>query len=625
MRRSEVPPALIDPTTWPGVDVSALSEERRVVFEQRERAVYAYLRGDHLAAIERGFGVNRSSLTRLLTRCLTPHTDGRIQGLRALIPHTRAKTYRRSKRAARRSTPGGLSGALGQLFERLPELPRIIEREIAGTRVGLSANGRLYGLRDLQLKLMTACRQAGLTAVDYPLNYDEMGYRALSVWLRKRLQLRLPIRANTSPEDAWEATSQPYSVVELDGHKLDVRLRVSYVDATGVSVDIESERLFVITLIDVCTRVVLGWQLVPAPEYDHHDVLSALQDALRPRVRRQEFVIPGIGYRPGAGFVADVLPELNFACWEVLKVDNAASHLTEDTFEPICRFVGCRLQAGPVGMPTVRPFIERFFGTLTERMSRKVHGTTGRSPIDPLAKRGRAVPVPLLITLPELEELLDVSIANYHATPHDGLHGRSPLEALQQALAHHAKPVRILPLALRGRLHQLQSVHLATVRGNAARSVAPYVSLYGARYSNEVLQRTSGLSQQRIRVYLNPNDMREAWAYLPNGADLGRLYVLDGWRYSRHTLRLRRRILRERRIGKLKFAGEQDPVQIFAESQRRSGKRGRKQGTLELQLGAASAAEGTPAPPARAPRPSSSAGRTPEPPIDLSDLTIQNR
>ena len=82
-------------------------------------------------------------------------------------------------------------------------MPSVLLREIAGTRVGLSANGRLYALRDLQLKLMTACREAGLSAVDYPLNCDEMGYRALSVWLRKRLQLRLPISANTSLEDAW--------------------------------------------------------------------------------------------------------------------------------------------------------------------------------------------------------------------------------------------------------------------------------------------------------------------------------------------------------------------------------------------------------------------------------------
>ena len=426
-------------------------------------------------------------------------------------------------------------------------------------------------------------------------------------------------------DDAWDTTIRPYSVVELDGHKLDLRIRVRYIDSTGVSVDIESERLFVITLIDVCTRVVLGWQLVPAPEYDHRDVLSALQDALRPRRKRAEFSIPGLAYRPGAGFVADVLPELNYACWDVLKVDNAASHLTEDTFEPICRFVSCRLEAGPIGEPTSRPFIERFFGTLTNRMSRKVTGTTGRSPDDPLGKRGRDVPVSLLITLPELEELLDVSIANYHAAGHAGLNGHSPLEALQLAVANHATPVRTLAPLLRGRIHQLQSVHLSTVRGSAAHGVAPYVSLYGARYSNEVLQRTSGLIGQKIRVYIQPNDMRAAWAYLSNGADLGQLSVLDGWRYSRHTLRLRKRILRERRLGRLKFAGEQDPVVLFADAQRRAARRSRKQGTVVLQLDAATASSAD-APPLSSPSTGTAAiARSPTPAfVDLGDLKMQN-
>ena len=101
----------------------------------------------------------------------------------------------------------------------------------------------------------------------------------------------------------------------------------------------------------------------------------------------------------------------------------------------------------------------------------------------------------------------------------------------------------------------------------------------------------------------------------------------DGWRYSRHTLRLRKRILRERRIGKLRFAREQDPVQIFAEYHRGHGKRGRKHGTLDLQLG--SAAAGTPVPDARADAPRDAAPRAavrtrPSPPIDLSDLKIQN-
>src|SRR5260370_35802133 len=78
--------------------------------------------------------------------------------------------------------------------------------------------------------------------------------------------------------------------------------------------------------------------------------------------------------------------------------------------------------------------------------------------------------------------------------------------------------------------------------------------------------------------------MREAWAYLTNGAELGRLSVLDGWRYSRHTLRLSGYILRQRRLGRFVFAGEQYPVQLLSKSQRHPSKRSRKDGTVLVQL-----------------------------------------
>jgi putative transposase len=48
--------------------------------------------------------------------------------------------------------------------------------------------------------------------------------------------------------------------------------------------------------------------------------------------------------------------------------------------------------------------------------------------------------------------------------------------------------------------------------------------------------------------------MPNAWVYLSDGAELGRLAVLEGWRNGRHTMRLRKHILRQRRQGKLKFA-----------------------------------------------------------------------
>ncbi|MHB8950373.1 MAG: hypothetical protein ACYC4S_15115, partial [Rhodoferax sp.] len=134
-----------------------------------------------------------------------------------------------------------------------------------------------------------------------------------------------------------------------------------------------------------------------------------------------------------------------------------------------------------------------------------------------------------------------------------------------------------------------------------------------------------GLIGKKIRVYIHPGDMRDAWAYLSNGADLGKLAVLEGWRFSRHTLRLRKHILRERRVGKLKFAGEQDPVQLLAQAQRRGSRRGLKQGTVALQLGQVDALVSTrekmdvrhssQAPPAK------SAVTL----VDLGDLKMQNQ
>ncbi|WP_175972113.1 hypothetical protein [Burkholderia sp. BCC0322] len=192
---------------------------------------------------------------------------------------------------------------MGQLFEQLPQLAQILEREIGAGTLGITQNGRLYGLRNVQSKLIAACREAGLDTQAYPFSQDEMGYRSLARRVKRRLEARIPIRRPDSRERAWDATIRPFSIVELDGHKLDLRLRVRFTEPSGLSVDLETERLFVVTLLDVCTRIVLGWQVVPAPEYNHHDVLAVLQDALRPRRKRDQLLITGLTYRPGAGFV----------------------------------------------------------------------------------------------------------------------------------------------------------------------------------------------------------------------------------------------------------------------------------------------------------------------------------
>jgi putative transposase len=91
---------------------------------------------------------------------------------------------------------------MGQLFEQLPQLAQILEREIGAATLGIAENGRLYGLRNVQSKLIAACREAGLSGQAYPLSQDEMGYRSLARWVKRRLEARVPIHRPDRQEHA---------------------------------------------------------------------------------------------------------------------------------------------------------------------------------------------------------------------------------------------------------------------------------------------------------------------------------------------------------------------------------------------------------------------------------------
>jgi hypothetical protein len=58
------------------------------------------------------------------------------------------------------------------------------------------------------------------------------------------------------------AATRPYQVVEFDEHRLDIRLKVVMSDPLGLKHEFEIERIWLLVIIDVCTRAVLGYSLV---------------------------------------------------------------------------------------------------------------------------------------------------------------------------------------------------------------------------------------------------------------------------------------------------------------------------------------------------------------------------
>ncbi|MFB9127094.1 hypothetical protein ACFFYR_29470 [Paraburkholderia dipogonis] len=187
--RHSIPAELRDVSCWPGVDEVALSSSAQHVLRRRVEAVARFVDGHPpLREIGRTTGVKPGDLYRLFERCVALHADGRIFGLRALVPYCHIRAYQR-RTAVETSQEGGKSGASGaftQLLGRYPDIADWIELRVSERQ---RKNGRrrevLRGLRRMHRGFLDQCRRAGVTADLYPFNQRHLGDRTLATWVRR--------------------------------------------------------------------------------------------------------------------------------------------------------------------------------------------------------------------------------------------------------------------------------------------------------------------------------------------------------------------------------------------------------------------------------------------------------
>ena len=265
---------------------------------------------------------------------------------------------------------------------------------------------------------------------------------------------------------------EAFDTVEFDAHKMDLRLKVVDIDPLGIERIFETERVWVLAIIDVATRCILGYTLVLQRECSRYDVIATLRHALTP-AEVPRITLAALSLSPAGGLVTQALPSTQHACWRHIRLDNARAHLATGSLDVLCEALGCVADFGPAYEPDDRPFIERFFGTLTQTLSRRLPGGLPNKPATPSSRlREAAKDLQLVVTAQELQELLDATVWNYHGTPHSGLGGLTPLERLsQQVNGVGQSPLRLrrVPEALRNHLELLHDPALCRVHGNVGR------------------------------------------------------------------------------------------------------------------------------------------------------------
>lgn len=593
--RAAVPPELRDLSLWPSVDLSALDEEEQRAFLSRQAAIRLYIEEPFLSlsAIARQTGVDRKLLYRMIDRCIERHPDGRIYGFRAAIRYARLKEYERVQAVniTSRSSGAGLSGAFTDLLQRYPQLEKMLLRyaKLRKRYRGRSRKAR-WPLGRIHQNFLKKCRELGVRPNEYPLNQASAGIRSLATFF-KRHEMAAPDQhgganglGKTSKDNDDSTLERPvatraFQVIEFDGHKIDLRVTVRLTDPLGFTSTVELTRIWILVLLDVASRAVLGYKLALSMEYNKDDVAAALQAALVP-FRPRQYLIPGLAMRAGGGFPSSALPQTEYACWDWFRFDGAKSHLAADTVTRLNQVVGCWPDNGPAGEPNKRPFVERFFRLIAEHFAHRLPGTTGSNPdsIERLLNDPHG-DLSLLVEIDELEDMIEVLIGDYNGAPHSGIFGRTPLETMSQLLARDQGYLRTLPRVVRQNLCLLQEATIKPIKGNVQNGVAAHINFQNVRYSSDIVRRNPALIGQKIRIYYDVRDIRTVKAFFEDGAELGILTAAKPWCFTPHSLRVRQEIFRLKQHNKLRWRDGDDPVECWEKMKRQQARTNKRAAT----------------------------------------------
>jgi hypothetical protein len=570
----------IDTSLWASPDEGALEERRRALYLARKEAVSLYLSGATAEAIKRLTSLSAKQAYRLIReRCLETHTDGRPYGWRGLVPWARLKQYRRRRKIHVDQFGGGAVGALQALLDAQPELRQAFE-----ARILASASGkRLVETRQSKRRhcawLLDQLRGLGYEQRnEWPFSTATLGYVSIGRYIDSVLSANPRALAATSggPDlvsrlKTGDGTGRPVlkfmQRVEMDAHKLDGRrFCVSLPLMGGGFREKIVHRLWVIVILEVTSRAVLGYYFSMRREVSKDGVLRALKRALGKWCARP-VSFSDKPYLPDAGLLSVLGDNFVGLCWDETSVDGALAETCQHVRDALRDTVRATLLEPKTSFSKRRskddrPFIEAFFWNLAGQGFQRLSNTTGAKPQDRKGRQPEEVALASRFQYEYAEELLDVLIANYNATPHSGIGNRTPL-AYANFLYHHAQQSfrRVDPAVVEARFSIRKR---CIVRGGAGSGRAPFVEFYYGRYTNEVLHNRHDLVGSEIWVVCHKeDDCRVALASTLDGISLGVLRAAPPWNISPHSLSVRAAISQACSHGQLTIPAGGDAIELF--------------------------------------------------------------
>ncbi|WP_455542542.1 hypothetical protein [Intestinibacter sp.] len=560
-----------DRKNWPTVLADNLSIKDKELYIRRKKAVDMYFDNIDISKIAEVTGFHRNTIRELAKRCTLLDEEGNIYGYKALIPYKRINKYIRKDRGE-----SNYSGKFRQLLNKYPSLQEFIEN----TYLGLYKKSNLEHniiVSNLHKKFIKKCHDLNIKENEYPFNTKDVARRSLYRYIENLKNTKYNqylSRLNPNYSHTAKSTGigiqnnplivKPFQQVQFDGHKIDAIICLKIKTIEGDTIKKIMSRIWLLVIIDVATRVILGYHICLNPEYSSYDVLKCIENAIKPK-EKLNLTIPNLKYPDNGGFHSIAIEETKWAIWDEFLYDNAKANLAKVVTDALVNDVKCSVNAGPVATPERRGIIERFFRTLETNGFHRLPNTTGSNIYDPKRKDAEKNAIKYEITESDIEEITEILIANYNNTSHGGINGFAPLELMEQRIKERGLIPKIMDKNQIQNLDFCKMKVTRKIRGNREKGHRPHIYYEGVEYRNDILARTYELVGTELTLLVDINDLRCIKAYLPDGSEFGVLSAKNKWCLSPHTLKTRREINKLYREKKLYYTASDDPVEKFNE------------------------------------------------------------
>ncbi|MDF2652312.1 MAG: hypothetical protein K0Q73_8117, partial [Paenibacillus sp.] len=286
-------PEQVNPELWPSVDEANLNEKDKEIFKRRKEAILnLYQKQMSFKEIKDATGVSEQNMRRLVKRCMSPDVSGVVWGFRALIPNKHVQVYRLNPIHEERNE-SRKTGEFLHLLDKHPDIKELIDDLYLGrNRRTLEP---IMKSKNIHKRFIDECRKKEFSLSDYPFNTKHMGRKALQRYLNRLGYEHFVSSSSRYGHDAEQrakhtgvgeqnhpSTLTPYQRVQFDAHRIDGMFAIKLTTPDGDEITRILDRFWILCLIDVATRTVLGYWISLMKEYNASDVMQCIRNGVLP-------------------------------------------------------------------------------------------------------------------------------------------------------------------------------------------------------------------------------------------------------------------------------------------------------------------------------------------------------